>query len=102
MGRIKDIWNGEHRSFVRYAAVVTAAFLIYISFLGQDSLLRWAKAGLQLRSQKRSIEMYKSEIDGMNRQLDMLSTDKDTLEEFARENFSFSEPGEDVYIDEDR
>lgn len=99
MGRIKDIWNGEHRSFVRYATVITAIFLVYICFLGQDSLVRWAKAGIQLRGQRRAIEMYEKEISEMDSRLKMLSTDKDTLEEFARENFYFAEPGEDVYID---
>ena len=28
----------------------------------------------------------------------MLRSDRDTLEKFARENFHFSEPGDDVYI----
>ena len=35
----------------------------------------------------------------MDRQIQMLSNDRDTLEEFARENFHFAAPGDDVYID---
>ncbi len=99
MGKLKDIWNGEHRSFVRYAVCVTAVFLVYVCFLGQDSMIRWAGAGLQLRSQRRAIERYQKEIKAMDDQVKKLSTDPDSLERFARENFHFSAPGEDVYID---
>lgn len=100
MGKFKEIWNGEHRSFVRYASVVTVFFLVYVSFLGRDSLLRWVRAGFELRSQRRQIEHYQKEIDAMDAQIRMLSNDRDSLEEFARENFSFAAPGDDVYIDE--
>ena len=100
MGKLKEIWNGEHKSFVRYASVVTVLFLLYVSVLGHDSLWRWAKAGMELRSQRRQIERYQKEIAAMDSQIRMLSNDRDSLEEFARENFSFAAPGDDVYIDE--
>lgn len=100
MSKLKEIWNGEHKSFVRYASVVTALFLVYVSFLGRDSILRWVRAGFELRAQRRQIERYQQEIDAMDAQIRMLSNDRDSLEEFARENFSFAAPGDDVYIDE--
>ena len=34
----------------------------------------------------------------MDKQIRMLSTDRDTLEEFARERFRFAAPDDDVYI----
>lgn len=100
MGKLKEIWNGEHRSFVRYASVITVFFIIYTGFLGKDSILRWVRASFELRSQRRQIERYQKEIDAMDAQIRMLSNDRDSLEEFARENFSFAAPGDDVYIDE--
>ena len=44
--------------------------------------------------------VIQKEIDAMDSQIRMLSNDRDSLEEFARENFSFAAPGDDVYIDE--
>ena len=51
-----------------------------------------------LLSQEKQIEQYTTEIEEMDRRIRMLRSDRDTLEKFARENFHFSEPGDDVYI----
>ena len=34
----------------------------------------------------------------MDRKIRMMKGDRDTLERFAREQFYFAEPGDDVYI----
>ena len=34
----------------------------------------------------------------MDKKINMLKNDKDTLEKFAREQFNFAVPGEDVYV----
>jgi len=68
--------------------------------LSKDSLVRWAKAGIEIRQQEKQIEMYQTEIDKMDAQIKMLSNDRDTLESFARENFGFAKPGDDVYVEE--
>ena len=34
----------------------------------------------------------------MEEKINGLTTSKDSLEEYARENFNFAEPGDDVYI----
>lgn len=96
---MKDIWNGEHSSFVKYAVCATAVFVLLVGFWNEDNLVRWIKAGFELRRQDRQIEAYRQEIEKMDDKIRMLSTDKDSLEEFARENFNFSRPGDDVYID---
>ena len=40
----------------------------------------------------------KSEIDQMDREIDNLRNNADTLEAFARETYHFAAPGDDVYI----
>ena len=99
MGKLKDLWNGENRGFVRYAVVATAIVLVWILFLGDDNLVRWMKALIELRQQNRQIEMYRRDIAEMDKQIQTLSTDRDTLEEYARERFHFAEPGDDVYVE---
>ena len=39
-----------------------------------------------------------AEIQEMDREIDRLRNNPDTLEAFAREQYYFSAPGEDVYI----
>ncbi len=98
LGKVKDIWNGRHKGFVRYATVITALALIYALFFSDDNLLRWCKAGIELRRQRRQIERYQEEIKSMDERIKTLSTDRDSLEQYARENFNFAEPGDDVYL----
>ena len=98
MSKIKDIWNGEHRSFVRYAVYATAVFVVLVGFVNQDNIVRWIKADIELKQQARQIERYQKEIDEMDRKIQMISNDRDTLERFAREHFGFAKDGDDVYI----
>ncbi len=98
MGKIRDIWNGENRSFVRFAVVATALFLVLAGFVLPNSLYRWARSKAELHRQNRQIEMYRKEIGEMDKKLNKLSHDKDTLEQFAREQYGFAAPGDDVYL----
>ena len=44
------------------------------------------------------MEYYNEQNAQMENRLQLLKNDKDTLEKFAREQFRFAAPGEDVYI----
>lgn len=84
-------------SFFRYAIFITALFLLFL-FLKKDSIITWVQARMSLRSQERRIEWYKEDNDRLDRRIESMSQNKDTLEQFAREEFYFSEEGDDVYI----
>lgn len=106
MGRKNNIWNRaedgnrkEQRSFARYAIVATAIMVIFL-FVKKDNVVRWIQAGFTLRKQERQIELYRQQNEELDKTINMMSNDRDTLEKFARENFHFAEPGEDVYIEE--
>lgn len=108
MGRFRDIWdlkkdgkNAEKRSFVRYAILASALFIVLVGFLNRNNIVRWVKAGIEIRQQERQMERYRQEIKAMDNQIHGLTTSRDSLEQHARENFNFAEPGDDVYIDED-
>ena len=47
---------------------------------------------------ERQIEQLQQENAEMDRKIRMMKGDRDTLERFAREQFYFAEPGDDVYI----
>ena len=100
----KDLWNRdkdgnrkEQRSFLRYAVVATALFLLFM-LVKKDSLVTWVQAGFTLRRQDRQIEQYQRENEELDRRIRMMTGDRDTLERYAREHFYFAEPGDDVYI----
>ena len=106
MGKFKDIWDREkdgnkagQRSFLRFAIVITAVFVLFL-FIKKDNLVRWIQAGFTLGQQERRIEQLQQENEELDKQIHMLSTSRDSLEKFAREEFGFAEPGDDVYIEE--
>ena len=102
----KDLWNRdkdgnrkEQRSFLRYAIVATALFLLFL-LLKKDSIVTWVQAGFTLRRQERQIEQYQRENEELDRRIRTMTLDRDTLERYAREQFQFAEPGDDVYLTE--
>ena len=104
MGKFRDIWNrdndgknAEKRSFFRYAILATAIFILLVGFLNQNNIVRWVRAGAEIRRQDRLIEKYRNEIKEMDDQIHGLTSNKDSLEQYAREIFGFAEPGDDVY-----
>ena len=94
----KELWNGENKTPVRIATVATVLILAFALFFSPSSVVLWIQAGRQLRQEKRQIEILSAEIRSMDKEIEMLSNDRDTLEEFARRNFGFAAPGDDVYI----
>ena len=79
-------------------ALSTAVF-IFIWIVGPgNTWIHWAKAGIEISRQEKQIRQYQQEIEAMDERVNMLKTDRDTLEKFAREHFHFAAPGEDVYV----
>ena len=93
------MWNGEHRSFYRYAAFATLGFLVLVTFFnGNSNIVRYVQAKIELRRQEKRIQFYQDKIEEMNLEISELKENKDSLERFARENFHFAAPGDDVYL----
>ena len=98
MGKIKDIFKGPHRYFAWFAAVTTGLFLLFWLVGSGNTFINWAKAGIEIRHQEKTIRQYELENAEMDSRINMLKNDKDTLEKFAREHFNFAVPGEDGYV----
>ena len=105
MGVFKDLWNRskdkgreEQRSFLRYAIVATAAFVVFM-LVKKDNVLTWINAGFTLRAQEKQIRTLEMKNEGLDRQFGDLMDNRDSLERFARETYYFAAPGDDVYID---
>ena len=105
MGKFKDIWDrskdgnkAPQRSFLRFAIVFTAIIVLFL-FLKKDSIISWIQAGFTLRQQEKRIEALKEDNKRLDEQIHLLSTSRDSLETFAREEFGFAEPGDDVYLE---
>ena len=101
MDRIKEIFHGPHRKFAWFVVVTTSVF-VFLWIVGPgNTLVHWIKAGVEIRRQEKLIESYVEKNAELDRKVNMLKHDRDTLEKFAREQFGFAVPGEDVYVIED-
>ena len=98
MGKIRQLFTGEHKGFFIFASVVTAAALIMLTFGPGNNIIHWIGASFEIAAQEDQIEQYTREIEEMDRRIKMLGSDRDTLEKFTRESFHFARPGDDVYI----
>jgi len=61
-------------------------------------VVRLIGAGFTIHRQNKEMKYYRKQISDLDRQIKVLSNDRDTLETFAREQYLFSEPGDDVYL----
>ncbi|MCM1178460.1 MAG: septum formation initiator family protein [Bacteroides sp.] len=98
MGKIKDLFNGEHGGFFKMAAIATALALLNLAFGPGTNLVHWIGAKMEISRQERQIDELRKDIERMDRRIRMLTSDRDTLEKFARERFLFAEPGDDVFL----
>ena len=61
-------------------------------------MVRGVEAGITIRRQNREIEMNAKQIEQMQRTLENLTTNRDSLEKFARERYHFAKKGDDIYL----
>ena len=59
---------------------------------------RWAGDYLEVLRQERVIRQYGRDIEELDRKLDQLTSDRDSLEKFAREEYYFHRENEEVFI----
>lgn len=89
--------KSENRGFIRYA-IVLLVFLFAILLLKKDNLLTWIRAAFTTAQQKAEIEQLTKENEALDRKVMDLSQNRDSLETFARENYNFTQKGDDVFI----
>ncbi len=98
MGKFRDFFKGGQKSFARYVAIVTSLFLLFVLFKPGSNIFNWISARREVVRQEKQIGRYRQQLEQLDKRIDLLVTDRDTLEKFAREQFHLAAPGEDVYI----
>ncbi len=97
MAKSNDKKKKGTSGLVRYMIILALLVLVFL-FFKKDNLITWIQSAFALRSQKNEIERLEKENAALDTRIDALSNNKDSLEQFARETYHFSEKGEDVYL----
>ena len=98
MGKIRDIFRGPNRRLAWFM-VISTAVLLFLWIVGPGhTFIHWGRAAVEVRRQEVVIKAYEKENAELDKRIEMMKTDMDTLEKFAREQYHFAAPGEDVYL----
>ena len=96
MGKIKDIMTGKYGSLIRFSLACLAIFLILWLLGPGNTFISWIQAASEISAMEKQIENYKTQTEALDSRIEDLTTNRDSLEKFAREHFYFAAPGEDV------
>ena len=78
--------------------IVTFAFVIIITFIDKNSIIRFIDLSIDKYRQERVMKQYRKDIVELDKKIKELSYDRDSLEKFARENYYFHEKDEEIFI----
>ena len=90
--------RSEHNYLLPFVIVVTVLVALWLLFFAHNSVLNWVKASVEEKNQKAEMARLEAEIQEMDREINDLRNNRDSLESFARETYHFAAPGDDVYI----
>ena len=87
---------GRHKWIVY--AVIFAGYLIWAAFLDDNNAAVLIRTERRIRAQEAEIRSLKDDIARKQARYESLTSEKAVLEKFAREQYMFHAPGEDVYF----
>ena len=100
MSRIVDFYKKYLAGLNKYW-VVTILFLSITFFIGDSNLYNRYKYDDKIRSLENEINRYQKEIEQNKKKIRELQTDKEGLEQFAREEYLMKKEDEDIFIIEE-
>jgi len=89
--------NKVVRLFANPYILCIAAFVV-IGIIDPNGFLTLTRNDYTIRKQKNEIVRYRKALEETQRRIDVLSSNKDSLETFAREEYYFQNDGEDVFV----
>jgi len=90
--------KSKNTSFRTFLVIAGGLFLLYVTIGSHNNLVSWIKARAEIARIEKQKKTLLEEIEQIDGNIRMLTSDRDTLEKIAREKLNFAAPGEDVYI----
>ena len=95
---IKSLYTGPNRWFTWFVT----GWLLYFTwswlFGSGNTIPQYLDSKQELRSQNDSIEYYRNELEKLDKIIQERESNVEVLEKYAREQYNFAAPNEDVYI----
>lgn len=91
---LSKLWPWLRNKYV----LTISLFAVWILFFDQNNMVDRIKMSLEIRQLEKDREFYQDQIKTDSVRLNELTTDKDNLEKYAREQFLMKKPDEDVFV----
>ena len=75
-----------------------AIFLVFTFFIGDSTILHRFQYDRQINDLENEIAKYKKESEENKKKLELLRSDDESLERFARETYLMTKPGEELFV----
>lgn len=85
------------RIFTNKYLIVTVVFLV-IGFLDPNGIISLLRNRNEIAFQEASIRKYRRDIDEIGERIEGMSTKRDSVEKFAREEYYYHSEDEDIFI----
>ena len=100
MSKIVDFYK-KHLAGINKYWLVTFLFLAVTFFVGDSNLYYRFKYDERIRYLENEINRFKLQIEQNKKKIQELQTDKEGIEQFAREEYLMKKEDEDVFIIEE-
>ena len=101
MSRLGTIWKRFVANRKLKYIVATLIFLFILCFYSDDNIFTLLKSLKEVRQQEKEKHYYRKAIKETEDNLLELTSNKDSLERFAREQYFFHEDDEDIFVIDD-
>ena len=86
------------RKHFSWGKAVLVIFVIFIIFIDENSCIQRIRYDAEINDLRQQIAAQNDTTNYYNRQIERLKTDKNVVEQIAREQYYMSKPNEDIYI----
>ena len=98
MERVKEFWFKAY-PIIRNKYVFTgAAFVLWLSFFDENSMIDQIRGTHKVSQLEESMDFYVNEIRKSQEDLNVLATNQERLERFAREKYLMKKENEDIFV----
>ena len=97
MGRIREFWD-KYLSRVNIGFFIVAILALFAFTVGEHSIFNRIKYDDKVNELEKEIKEYREKIKSDSVYLEMLNTDPENIEKFAREQYLMKRENEDVFL----
>ena len=98
MERVKEFWVKAYPIIRNKYVFTSVAFVLWLSFFDENRMIDQVRGTHKVSQLEESMEFYQNEIRNSREDLNVLATNQQRLERFAREKYLMKKDNEDIFV----